>query len=477
MLGNRLGEWMKTYGFLLTALALFVSAPALAQAQAAPEGTPANARPIVLHAARLFDVESGKIVTPGEVLVEGDRIKAAGASVEHPAGAQVIDLGDTTLMPGLIDAHVHLFLHPGTAEDLQTVVESVPERTIQATLSAKADLMAGFTSERDMGTEGAGPADTAVKRAIDEGLIPGPRLRISGMAISILGGHEDAIGFNPEQHVLGNADYANDAEQIVETIREQHKEGSTFVKVYETGRDQMVPAGSAPCLGDPVCALNQLGPQQGDPEFWEFHTPYQYTEDQLKAAVAEAARLDTNVGVHDQGEPGALFAVKAGVASIDHATQLSDVTMQLMKEKHIPAVPTFTIFEYFADHAPTPEAAAHEHAMLDYKIHEFKRQVAAGIPFAVGSDVGPFPHGTQAREFELMVKYGMTPAGVLQADYLNGAKILTWQNEVGQLRPGYYADVIAVPGNPLEDITAVEHVQFVMKGGVVYKEQGVASRE
>ncbi|MGB6133468.1 MAG: amidohydrolase family protein [Acidobacteriaceae bacterium] len=461
---------MKTYGFLLTALALVASAPARAQAPAA-EGAPVNARPIVLHAARLFDVETGRIVTPGEVLVEGDRIGAAGSSVEHPPGARVIDLGDTTLMPGLIDAHVHLFLHPGTAEDLQTVEESVPERTIQATLSAKADLMAGFTSERDMGTEGAGPADTAVKRAIDEGLIPGPRLRISGMAISILGGHEDAIGFNPAQHVLGNADYANDAEQIVETIREQHKEGSTFVKVYETGRDEMVPAGSAPCLGDPVCAQNHLGPQQGDPEFWEFHTPYQYTEDQLKAAVTESARLDTNVGVHDQGEPAALFAAEAGVASIDHATQLSDETMALMKEKHIPAVPTFTIFEYFADHAPTPQAAAREHAMLDYKIHEFKRQVAAGIPFAVGSDVGPFPHGTQAREFELMVKYGMTPVEVLQADYLNGARILTWQNEVGQLKPGYYADIIAVPGNPLEDITAVEHVQFVMKGGVVYRSQ------
>ena len=461
---------MKTYGFLLTALALVASAPARAQAPAA-EGAPVNARPIVLHAARLFDVETGRIVTPGEVLVEGDRIGAVGSSVEHPPGAQVIDLGDTTLMPGLIDAHVHLFLHPGTAEDLQTVEESVPERTIQATLSAKADLMAGFTSERDMGTEGAGPADTAVKRAIDEGLIPGPRLRISGMAISILGGHEDAIGFNPAQHVLGNADYANDAEQIVETIREQHKEGSTFVKVYETGRDEMVPAGSAPCLANPVCAQNHLGPQQGDPEFWEFHTPYQYTEDQLKAAVTEAARLDTNVGVHDQGEPAALFAAEAGVASIDHATQLSDETMALMKEKHIPAVPTFTIFEYFADHAPTPQAAAREHAMLDYKIHEFKRQVAAGIPFAVGSDVGPFPHGTQAREFELMLKYGMTPVEVLRADYLNGARILTWQNEVGQLKPGYYADIIAVPGNPLEDITAVEHVQFVMKGGVVYRSQ------
>src|SRR6185503_5747924 len=133
------------------------------------------------------------------------------------------------------------------------------------------------------------------------------------------------------------------------------------------------------------------------------------------------------------------------------------------------AVPTFAIFEYFAAHAGDSAAAAREYQMLDYKVHEFKRQVAAGVPMAVGSDVGPFPHGTQAREFELMVKYGMTPAAVLQADYLNGSKILMSQNDVGQLKPGYYADVIAVPGNPLEDISALEHVQFVMKGGVVYK--------
>jgi len=455
---------MKKIVWLIGAAIVFGCVQADAQ-----EGPQTPEHPIVLHAARLFDVETGKIIAPGEVLVEGERIAAAGTSVPHPAGAEVIDLGDTTLMPGLIDAHVHLFLHPGTAEDLQTVEEGVPQRTIQATLSARADLMAGFTAERDMGTEGAGSADTAVMRAINEGLIPGPRLRISGNAISILGGHEDAIGFNPAQHVLGNADYANDAEQIVETIREQHKEGSTFVKMYETGRDEMVAPGSAPCLGNPVCAQNQLGQQADDPEFWDFHTPYQYTTEQLKAGVEEAARLGTNVGVHDQGEPGALFAVRAGVASIDHATQLSEETMRLMKEKHIPAVPTFTIFEYFADHAPSPAAAAREHAMLDYKIHEFKRQVAAGIPMAVGSDVGPFPHGTQAKEFELMVRYGMTPVGVLQADYLNGARILTWQDEVGQLKKGYYADVIAVPGNPLEDITAVERVQFVMKGGVVVK--------
>ena len=167
--------------FAVAVVALLGSAPGFAQ-----ETTADAKHPIVLHAARLFDVEAGKIVTPGEVLVEGERIVAAGTSVEHPAGAEVIDLGDTTLMPGLIDAHVHLFLHPG-AEDLQTVEESVPQRTILATLAAKADLMAGFTAERDMGTEGAGSADTAVMRAINGGLIPGPRLRISGNAISILG--------------------------------------------------------------------------------------------------------------------------------------------------------------------------------------------------------------------------------------------------------------------------------------------------
>ncbi len=465
---------MKTIASLTLALTIFGAAPAVVRAQARGTGSATIATPIVLHAARLFEVVPGRIVSPGEVLIQGDRIQAAATSVPHPAGARVIDLGDMTLMPGLIDAHVHLFLHPAPpSEGMQTVDESAPERTIEATLAAKADLMAGFTSERDMGTEGAGPADAAVRDAINRGLIPGPRLRISGMAISILGGHEDAIGFNPAQHVLGNADYANDTEQLIETIREQHKEGSSFVKIYETGPDEMVPDGSAPCMGNPICAQLGIGEQAGDPQFWDFHTPYQYTEEQLQAAVAEAARLNTNVGVHCQGEPAARFAVEADVASIDHATQLSDGTMQMMKEKDIPAVPTFTIFEYFADHAGSPAAAAGEHAMLAYKIREFKRQVAAGTPMAVGSDVGPFPHGTQAREFELMVKYGMTPLAVLEADYRNDPRILTWQNEVGQLTPGYFADVIAVPGNPLQDITAVERVQFVMKGGVVYKGEGV----
>ncbi len=170
------------------------------------------------------------------------------------------------------------------------------------------------------------------------------------------------------------------------------------------------------------------------------------------------------------GEPGTLYAAHAGVASIDHATQLSDETMRLMREKHIPAVPTFAIFEYFAQHAASPAEAARESTLLGYKIREFKKQVAAGIPFAAGSDVGPFPHGTQAHELVLMVRYGMKPLAVLQADMIEGAKLLGWQGQIGELKPGYYADIVAVPGNPLEDISVVERVSFVMKGGVVVRQ-------
>jgi imidazolonepropionase-like amidohydrolase len=419
---------------LLLALILFSASSAGAQNT--------GSSPIVLHAARLLDVETGRVLSPGELLIEGERIAEVGGTVKHPAGARVIDLGDRTLLPGLIDAHVHLFLHPG-AEDLQTVQESVPQRTITATLAAKADLMAGFTAERDMGTEGAGSADTAVRDAINRGEIPGPRLRISGNAISILGGHEDAIGYNPAQHVLSNADYANDAEQLIEVMREQYKEGADFTKIYQTGPD----------------SLND----------GQLSTPYQYTVAQLSAAVQEAARVGTHVAVHATGEPGALYAAQAGVVSVDHSFQISDETMRIMHEKHIFAVPTFTIQEYFASHLTTPEARQKEQAILDLHAANFRKQLAAGVPIAMGSDVGPFPHGTQARELELMVKFGMTPLQALQADLINGAQLLGWGGQIGQLKPGFFADVVAVAGNPLQDITAVEHVQFVMKSGILYK--------
>jgi imidazolonepropionase-like amidohydrolase len=382
------------------------------------------------------------MLTPGEILVTGERIAEVASAVNHPQGAEIVDLGDRTLLPGLTDAHVHLILHPG-AEDLQTVQESVPQRTLSAILAARDDLMAGFTAERDMGTEGAGSADTAVRNAINQGLFPGPRLRISGNAVDIAGGHEDAIDFNPEQRVLPNATQANNAAELVTVIREQVKEGADFIKIYETGHDSL--AGGS------------------------FSTPFQYTQEELEAAVRETARTGRRVAVHATGEPGTLYAAQAGVASIDHAFQLSDATRKVMRDRKIFAVPTFTILEYFADHAANPAAAARERAIFDYHATEFRTQIAAGVPIAMGSDVGPFPHGTQAREFVLMVQFGMTPLAALQAGTINAAKLLGWDGQIGVLRAGYLADIVAVAGNPLQDIAAVQKVFFVMKGGEIYR--------
>jgi len=391
----------------------------------------------------MLDVDSGRLIAPGEILVRGERIVAAGSKVEHPADARMIDLGDTTLLPGLIDAHVHLFLHPG-GEAEQTFNESVAERTIRATLAARDDLLAGFTAERDMGTEGAGAADTAVRDAIDRGEIPGPRLRISGNAIDILGGHEDAIGLNPEQHALPNATQANSAEQLVAAIRDQVKLGADFIKVYQTGKDRIAEG--------------------------VFSTPYQFSEDELRVAVHEAARTGRHVAVHATGEPGAGYAARAGVASIDHGYQLGTDTMKLMRDRGIFAVPTFSVLEYFAAHAATPQAAERYRAIQAYHVGQFKVQLAAHVPVALGSDVGPFPHGTQAREFALLVQYGMSPLAAIQAGTINAAKLLDWEHDIGRLAAGRYADIVAVPGDPLQDIEVLQRVRFVMKGGVVFRQ-------
>ncbi len=401
---------------------------------------------IALRAARMVDVEQGRIVTNAVILVRGGLIIAAGSGLAIPPGAQVVSLGDLTLMPGLIDCHVHLFLHPGS-ETMQTVRESTPQRTIQALLAAKADLMAGFTSEKDMGTEGAGDvASVAVRQAIVRDEAPGPRLFISGNAISILGGHEDAFGFNPALDIPSNADIVNGRLQLIATIRQQIKDGNNFIKIYQTGRDQ---------YHDGV-----------------FTTPYQFTEPQLAAAVQEAARLGTFVAVHAMGEPGTLYAAEAGVEDIDHAYQLSPETMRIMRLKRIFAVPTFAIAEYFAAHLPEAAERREMAAILAYHARQFRRQLAAGVPIADGSDVGPFPHGTQAQEIVLMVQYGMAPAAALRAATLNGAELLRESRELGTLTPGKWADIIAVEGNPLDDISAVMRVRFVMKGGQIFRRPG-----
>ena len=243
--------------------------------------------------------------------------------------------------------------------------------------------------------------------------------------------------------MLSNADIANNAAELVEVIREQRKGGADFTKIYETGRDHL--NGST------------------------FTTPYQFNEAELAAAVAEARRTGSRVAVHCTGEPGAHYAAEAGVASIDHAYNLSPETMKLMREKQIYAVPTFAISEYFAAHADSPAVAERERALLAFHAAEFRKQLAAGVPMTVGSDVGPFPHGTQAREYELMVQYGMSPADTLRSGLINGARLLDWADAIGQLKPGFFADIIAVPGNPLTDISVLTHVKFVMKNGEIIR--------
>lgn len=428
---------------------LLIGAVAFASAQQPGAGLAGSAtapRIIALRAARMLDVAQARMIPNAVILVRGGTILASGSGLAIPPGARVINLGDLTLMPGFIDAHVHLFLHPGN-ETMQTVRESTPQRTIQALLAAKADLLAGFTSEKDMGTEGAGDvASVAVMRAIRRGEFPGPRLFISGNAISILGGHEDAFGFNPALDIPSNADIVTGRLDMIRTIRQQIKDGNNFVKIYQTGRDQ---------YHDGV-----------------FSTPYQFTEPQLAAAVREAARLGTFVAVHAMGEPGTLYAAQAGVEDIDHAYQLAPETMRIMRQKRIFAVPTFVIGEYFATHLPSARERRFMAAILAYHIRQFRLQMAAGVPFAVGSDVGPFPHGTQAREMVLMVKYGMSPAAALQADMVNGAALLRESRQLGGLEAGKWADIIAVQGNPLDDISAVMRVRFVMKAGRIYRRPG-----
>jgi len=227
-------------------------------------------------------------------------------------------------------------------------------------------------------------------------------------------------------------------------MRGQYKLGADFTKIYQTGKDR---------IADGV-----------------FSTPWQYSQEELRAAVQEAARAGKRVAVHATGEPGAGYAARAGVASIDHAYQLSADTMKLMRERGIYAVPTFAVLEYFSVHAATAQAAERYRAIEAYHIEQFKLQLAAHVPIALGSDVGPFPHGTQAREFVLLVRNGMAPLAAIQAGTVNGAALLGWEHDIGRLAAGYHADIVAVPGDPLQDIGALQRVTFVMKDGTIYKQ-------
>ena len=423
-----------------------------------------------VRAGKLLDVHSGRILDNMIVLIQGDHIDRVAKADELtiPQGATVIDLSHAYVLPGLIDAHEHIFLtgEDNGRYDEQLLKESYQYRTIEAIKNAWRDLDAGFTSMRDCETEGAMFSDVDVQMAILRGLIPGPRLWVATRAMSVTGSYP-LLGYSPEVTVPSGVQIVDGPDQARKAVREQIKYGADFIKVYGTGGYRFTSEGKM------VSAST-------------------FTLEELRAIVDEAHRWGLKVACHAYGDPGLRNCVDAGVDSIEHGLDLSDYDIQQMKAKDIWLVPTLYVYELVAqDDLKLSDGAASRAS-----IHEasFKKALAAGINIAFGTDAGPFPHGTQAKEFEYMVKYGMTPLQAIQAATLGAAEVMDpyephgsaggnqddeysnprfsthlWSKTVGAIDPTKFADIIAVDGNPLDDITQLEHVKFVMKGGVVYK--------
>jgi imidazolonepropionase-like amidohydrolase len=434
---------MKTSTAVLIALALAAPLSAQEAAREAPKVT-------ALRAARLFDGSSEKLVTDAVVLVEGDTIKAVGSALTIPPEAEVIDLGDATLLPGLIDAHVHLSGESGNdwADDfVGDLRRTVAERAIRATTFARRTLEAGFTTVRNVGAEDA--IDIGLRNAIQTGMAVGPRILAAGYALGARGGHCDITGFpagtfgaetGERQGIASGADGFRDA------VRYQVKYGADVIKVCGTG--------------------GVLSP--GD----EVDTP-QITQDEMDAIVDEAHRLRKKVAVHAHGSGGARVAVKAGADSIEHGSFLDDSTLRMMKDAGTWFVPTLLAGEYVSGRAVPrnypPEIAAKGKAAVEARSAVFKRALALGVRIAFGTDSGVSPHGVNAKEFKLLVDHGMTPAAALRTATTSAAELLGLGARIGSLRAGKVADVVAVPGNPLQDITAMERVRFVMHDGKVVR--------
>ncbi|HKY98885.1 MAG TPA: amidohydrolase family protein [Gemmatimonadaceae bacterium] len=429
---------------LTAVVSMFASA---AFAQTAPQRT------IVLNADRMITISSPTLVRNARVVVTGDRITAVGtaANVQVPAGAQVIDLGDVTLLPGFIDAHTHIAGR--TLGDPHGDVASVKDYQGYAAIlgveNAQRTLMGGFTSIRVLGSGDFD--DLALRQAIEEGRAVGPRIQGAGHALGITGGHCDENGWKPGLLTRGPEEgIANGPEEVRKAVRYQVKYGADVIKTCATG--------GVLSEGDAVGAT-------------------QYTYEEMKAMVDEATKLERKVAAHAHGTEGIKIATRAGVASIEHGSFLDDEGARLMKEHGTYLVPTLMAgmaAESFAKNGVLKglraEKALAAAAAMRKGVHIAHQR---GVKIALGTDAGVIPHGTNAREFGLMVEWGgLTPIESLTAGTMNGAKLLGWDKRVGSLENGKLADIVAIPGNPLEDIHRTENVTFVMKGGVIYKGQG-----
>ena len=386
-------------------------------------------------------------------MVEGGRIRAAGAGRPVPAGARIIDLGDATLLPGLIDSHTHL-TQEGTDNWLQGTMDNlrrtVPENAIRATEYARRTLMAGFTTVRDVGSDDY--VDVGLRNSIAEGVVPGPRMLVVVHALGARGGHCDNSGFpyqrfGPELGMEGGI--AAGADQFRDSVRFQVKYGADLIKVCATG--------GVLWLAD------------------EVDTP-QVTQEEMNAIVDEAHRLRKKVAAHAHGAEGAKVAIRAGADSIEHGSFLDDEALRMMKERGTWLVPTLLAGEYAAGRAAIrhypPEIEAKAKAAVAVRSETFKKALALGVKIAFGTDSAVSPHGINAQEFGLLVSLGMTPGAALRSATANAAELLGLAKTIGTLEAGKAADVIAVPGNPLADIKAMERVSFVMKGGEVFKGDG-----
>jgi imidazolonepropionase-like amidohydrolase len=428
---------------MVSGLALPFAGPAAGQT---PGGSPGT---IVLKAARVFTSTSERPLAPGMVIVEGDHITQVGQNLTVPAGAQVIDLGDSTLLPGFIDAHVHMAMEGSDdwyRDFYQSSLRFPAEQALYAAKYARVTLEAGFTTVRDLGSQDY--VSLGLRNAINAGVAVGPRMLIANHGIGSTGGHADNAPFPPDRvKPSGTIEgICNGPEQCREAVRFQIKYGADVIKC--------MPSGGVLSLSDPVDV----------PEL---------TREEMSAIVSEAHAWHRKVAAHCHGDAAAKIAIAAGVDSIEHGSFIQDDTLRMMKEKGVYLVPT--LFAGFwvgqkADHFPPPIAVKARAAAAAMQ-SMFQRAMKIGVKVAFGTDSAVEPHGLDAQEFALMVKNGMTPAQALISATRSGADLLGLTDKIGTLEPGKLADLVAVPGDPLQDIRQTEKVSFVMQNGKVFKGQ------
>ena len=408
-------------------------------------GAPAKKRVVVI-AGRLFDAKTAKIVAgPQAIVIEGDRIVSVGPapSVQPVAGETRIDLTSATVLPGLIDVHTHL---TGNPEQIgySSLGISLPRETLFGAKNARITLEAGFTTVRNVGA--AGFSDVALREAIDAGDIPGPRILASGPPLGITGGHCDENLLPFEYHRTGEG-VADGVEGVQRRLREVIKYGADVIK---------------------FCATGGVLSKGDDPK------ASQYTQEEMRALVADAHRLGRRVAAHAHGGEGVRWAVEAGVDSIEHGSYIDDAAIAAMKTKGTYLVPTLYLGDWFLANAERlhipPFIMEKARQVMPAAEKAIARAVKAGVKIAYGTDAAVYPHGLNGRQFAVYVRIGMTPAEAIRSATWNAADLIGWSDRVGVVAPGHFADLVAVEGDPTEDVTLLERVRFVMKGGVVVKE-------